>query len=84
MSIKDINVVCYVKVTVMKENKVIEEIIQARLMSHTDIIDDFVVGKDGFETAERKFITLSDLLSYIDWLNFDSGKEILKMLAVFL
>ena len=81
MSIKDITVLCYVKVTVTKQDKVIEEIIQARLASHTDVIDEFMAGKDGFETAERKFVTFSDLPSYIDWLNFDSGKDILKLLA---
>ncbi len=82
MTIKDINVICFVKVTVIKSGMVIEEIIQARLVSHTDVVDDFIIGKDGFETAERKFVALSDLPSYIDWLNFDSGKEILGLLTM--
>lgn len=47
---------------------------QIRFFCQTDIIEEFVPGKDGWEIAERIFVRPEDLPRYIHWLKYPTGK----------
>jgi ADP-ribose pyrophosphatase YjhB (NUDIX family) len=84
VSIADIKILGYVLVTVTKSGDIVEEIVQCRLASKISKIEEFVKFKDGFETAERKFVDLSEVSKYVDWMNFDVGKEVQNRLEKYL
>jgi len=83
MSIKNIEILGYIHVRVIKNETVIEEIVQARLAAKTEKMDIFIPLKDGFETAERAFVPIEELHTKIDWLSFDSGKVVFEKFKVY-
>ena len=85
MSISNIEILGYILVRIWRDGLLIEEITQARFASKTDVVEDFVVGKNNdFETAERQFVKITDLDKYIDWLSFDSGKKVFESFMSYL
>lgn len=47
---------------------------QVRFVCRPGEIKDFVSGKDGWETVERIFVPAEDLVNYLHWLRYPTGK----------
>ncbi len=55
----------------------LQTIFQARFYARIKEIVPFIPNKDGFEIEERVFVSFSDLLKKIDWLNTEVGSKII-------
>lgn len=60
------------------ENQVLQTVLHLRFLSKTSVIEEFIPLKNGFETDFRDFVSLNELETKIDWLKYDSGKEMIK------
>jgi hypothetical protein len=84
MSVSNVEILGYMLVRFWKNGFLIEEIVQARLACRTDEIEDFARGKNNdFEIAERKFVQIDELKDYINWLNFESGVELMRRFKLY-
>lgn len=67
-------------VRLFKEDVCVSSFQHLRYLADTDVIDDFVPRKDGFETTERDFVSLSRLESKVRLLQNSTGKILLEQL----
>lgn len=78
VSIKDIEKIGVVIVSVIKDGVVLSTSMQTRYLANVDEMSDFVPEKDGYEMVERKLVSFEYLEENILLLKNDTGVEILK------
>jgi 8-oxo-dGTP pyrophosphatase MutT (NUDIX family) len=77
---KDPKVFGTILVKLVKNKVVVSQMQQSRYVCKISKMEDFIPYKDGFETDERKFVSIDDLISLVDQLQNENGQTIINHL----
>ena len=67
-------------VKLIKNKIVVSQMQQSRFFCKTSEMQDFIPYKDGFETDERSFVKIDDLISLVEQLQNENGEDIISHL----
>jgi ADP-ribose pyrophosphatase YjhB (NUDIX family) len=76
----DFKVFGTIVVNIKKGNKLISQIQQARFICRAKAINNFIPGKGGFETDQRHFVDISELILKVRQFQNENGEKIINHL----
>ena len=77
---KDFRIFGTILVTFYLKNVLVSKMQQARYICDTDFMEEFIPYKDGFETNERKFVQVDQLVSLVKQFKNKDGVKIIEHL----
>lgn len=80
----DFKVFGTIVVNIKRDNKIISQIQQARFICRPKVIDGFIARKDGFETDQREFVEIGELILKVRQFQNENGEKIINHLKTIL